>query len=79
MTRDISVMHDLADQGASDMLHRCSYCDHVIPALADEDLAAGLDVKLGLVSDECALICNECTANLIETRMREAAVPDRRR
>ena len=79
MTRDVSVMHDLADQGASDMQHRCSHCDRVIPALADEDLAAGLDVKLGLVSDECALICNECTARLIETQMREAAVPGRRR
>ena len=78
MTRDISVMHDPANQRASDMQHRCSYCDHVIPALADEDLAAGLDVKLGLVSDECAYICNECTANLIETRMREVALSPRR-
>jgi len=52
MTRD--VIHDLANQDASDTQHRCSYCDRVIPALPDEDLAAGLDVKLGLVSDECA-------------------------
>jgi hypothetical protein len=27
------------------------YCDHVIPDLSDEDLAMGLGVKLGLVSD----------------------------
>jgi hypothetical protein len=79
MTRDISVTHDLANQRASDTQHRCFYCDRVIPTLPDEDLSVGLNIKLGLVSDECALICNECTARLIETRMREVAAPLRRR
>jgi len=79
MTRDASVMHDLADHGASDTQRRCSYCERVIPALPDEEVSVGLDVKLGLVSDECALICNACTASLIETRIREAAISPRRR
>jgi hypothetical protein len=79
MTRDVSMMHDLANQSALDTQHRCSYCDRVIPVLPDEDLAVGLNVKLGLVSDECALICNACTARLIETRMHEGLVPGRRR
>ena len=79
MTRDAPVARDPADQGASDTQHRCLYCDRVIPALADADLAVGLDSKLGLVSDECALVCNECTAKLIETRSREAVVTGRRK
>ena len=79
MTRDVSAIHDLANQSASDTRHRCSCCDRIIPLLPDEDLAVGLDVKLGLVSDECALICNACTASLIETRMREVAISPRRR
>ena len=79
MTRDVSAIHDLANQNASDTQHRCSCCDRVIPLLPDEDFAVGLNVELGLVSDECALICNACTASLIETRMREGAISPRRR
>jgi hypothetical protein len=79
MTRDAPLARDPADQGASDTQHRCLNCDRVIPVLADEDLAIGLDPKLGLVSDECALVCNECTAKLIETRSREAVVTGRRK
>ena len=79
MTRDAPIARNPVEQGASDTQHRCLYCDRVIPALADEDLAVGLDSKLGLVSDECALVCNECTAKLIETRSRQAVVTGRRK
>ena len=77
MTRDAPVA--AADRGASDTQHRCLYCDRVILTRPDVDLAVGLDSKLGLVSDECALVCNECTAKLIETRSREAVVTGRRK
>jgi hypothetical protein len=51
-----------------DAPRRCLSCSGIITGLADQHLGIGLNVKLGLVSDECALICNECTARLIETR-----------
>ena len=79
MTRDAPVARDAANQGASDTQHRCLYCDRVIPTLPDVDLAVGLHSKLGLVSDECALVCNECTAKLIEARSREPLVTGRRK
>ena len=45
--------------------HRCASCDGIIADLAD-DGAVGLDARIGLVSDECAFVCNDCTASLIE-------------
>ncbi len=59
------IPHDTIDQHAQ---HRCMCCDGVIANLTDEALSIGLDLRLGLVSDECALICNDCTARLIEAR-----------
>jgi hypothetical protein len=41
----------------------------VIPGLLDEDPSVGLAAKLGLVSEECAFICNDCTAGLIDARL----------
>jgi hypothetical protein len=43
--------------------------------MADDAAEVGLDLRLGLVSDECALICNGCTAKLIEARALQADVP----
>jgi hypothetical protein len=48
--------------------YRCACCDGVIEIGADRDVAVGLSLPLGLVSDECALICNGCTARLIAAR-----------
>jgi len=56
-------------QASSDEQHRCMCCNGVIENLSDETISIGLDLKLGLVSDECALICNDCTAKLAEARM----------
>ena len=47
---------------------RCMSCNGIIAGVADQDLAPGLDIKLGMVSDECGLVCNECTTKLIEAR-----------
>ena len=66
--------HDLSEATAdphADTQYRCLSCNGIIPGLADQDLAVGLDLMLGLVSDACALICNECTAKLTEAQTPE--------
>lgn len=50
--------------------HRCICCGKTIEMAPDKDVAVGLNLALGLVSDECALICNDCTLRLITTRQR---------
>lgn len=45
--------------------HQCICCGGVIDGLSD-DGAVGLDARIGLVSDECAFVCNDCTASLIQ-------------
>lgn len=44
--------------------HRCLCCDGVIDGLAD-DAVIGFDARIGLFTDECAFVCDECTASLI--------------
>ena len=47
---------------------RCVCCAGVIEISPDQDMSLGLNVALGLVSDECALICDGCTSRLIAAR-----------
>ena len=68
MTPHTSLAPEPAGDRGAETRHRCLSCNGIIAGLADQDLAIGLNVKLGLVSDECGLICNECTAKLIESR-----------
>jgi hypothetical protein len=68
MTSHRNVAGVVADPPASERLPRCMCCDGAISDLSDQAGAVGLDLRLGLVSDECALICNDCTAKLIEAR-----------
>ena len=56
----------VTDAFGSTTQHRCLCCNGVITGVPDEDTAIGLSPVLGLVSDECAFICNDCTARLIE-------------
>lgn len=56
---------------------RCVCCAGMIEISADQDMSPGLNVALGLVSDECALICDGCTSRLIAAR--EASKPLGRR
>ena len=46
-----------------------SSCGEIIAELAEQDLAIGPNIELGLLSDECVLLCNECTARLIKARV----------
>jgi hypothetical protein len=57
---------------------RCVCCAGVIEVSPDQDMSLGLNVALGLVSDECALICDGCTSRLIAAREANRS-PARRR
>ena len=52
---------------------RCVCCAGVIEISPDQDMSLGLNVALGLVSDECALICDGCTSRLIGQGGEQAA------
>jgi hypothetical protein len=54
------------DHQAQEPRFVCACCGGVIESVSDETVPSGLDLRLGLVSDECVLICNACTASLIE-------------
>jgi len=74
MTRhDLLGREAAAADSHADTQYRCLSCNGIIPGLADQDLSIGLNMKLGLVSDECALICDECTAKLIEAQAQEGS------
>jgi hypothetical protein len=79
MSRHVAPAYEAVDDRWVDTQHRCLSCNGIITGLAGQDLGIGLNTKLGLVSDECALICNECTAKLIETRAAGGASGARRR
>lgn len=46
----------------------CICCAGAVDISPDQDMSPGLNVTLGLVSDECALICDGCTSQLIAAR-----------
>ncbi|MGY8677233.1 hypothetical protein Q2941_05375 [Bradyrhizobium sp. UFLA05-153] len=75
MNRHGSLGREAATDSWVDTQHRCLSCNGVIAGLAGQDLGLGLDTRFGLVSDECALICNECTARLIEPKLIEPRAP----
>lgn len=56
-----------------DRLPRCICCEGVVQISPDRDTSLGFNLALGLVSDECALICDGCTSRLIAAR--EASKP----
>ncbi|MFT4119918.1 hypothetical protein [Bradyrhizobium sp.] len=79
MSRHAAPAQGAADDRWEGVQHRCLSCHGVIAGVSDQDLGIGLDIRLGLVSDECALICNECTAKLIEARPAASKIVTRRR
>ncbi|WP_128971416.1 hypothetical protein [Bradyrhizobium tropiciagri] len=58
--------------------HQCVCCGGVIDGLTDDD-AVGLDARIGLFTDACAFVCNECTASLIADAARRRQEVVRRR
>ncbi|WP_194456031.1 hypothetical protein [Bradyrhizobium sp. CCBAU 53421] len=44
--------------------HQCECCGGIIDGLVD-DGAIGLEPRIGLFTDACAFVCDECTASLI--------------
>lgn len=59
--------------------HRCLGCGGIIEISSDQDVSAGLNLALGLVSDECALICDGCASRLIAEKQVQKRVVQRRR
>ena len=57
--------------------HQCICCGGIIEVSPDCDLSVGLDLAIGLVSDECALICDGCTSSLIAAA--QASKPEGKR
>lgn len=57
---------------------RCVCCAGVIEVSPDQDMSLGMNVALGLVSDEYALICDGCTSRLIAAREASKPLPRRR-
>ncbi|GKQ52268.1 hypothetical protein [Bradyrhizobium sp. Ce-3] len=49
--------------------HQCACCAGIIDGIIDDD-AIGLDARIGLFTDACAFVCNECTASLIAAAAR---------
>jgi hypothetical protein len=68
MSRHVAPASGAVDERWVEAPHRCLSCNGTIAEQAEQDHGIGLNLRLGLVSDECALICNECTAKLIEPR-----------
>lgn len=58
-------------RSSSNRQHRCICCDGEIDIAPDQDASPGLSLRLGLVSDEYALICDGCAARLAAERLRE--------
>jgi hypothetical protein len=53
-------------------------CGGVIDGLAD-DGAIEFDARIGLFTDECAFVCNDCTASLIAAAARRRQETVRRK
>jgi uncharacterized protein with PIN domain len=79
MARHATTVETVEHATVGEPQHRCMCCDGVIANLSEEAIPTGLDLRLGLVADECALICNACTTKLIEARQHQAPSSSRRR
>jgi len=53
--------------------YQCACCEGIIEGISDQVIPSGLDLKLGIVSDECVLICNACTSRLVEANKARSA------
>ncbi|WFU31006.1 hypothetical protein QA635_31180 [Bradyrhizobium brasilense] len=58
--------------------HQCVCCGGIIDGIVDDD-AIGLNARIGLFTDGCAFVCDECTASLIAAAARRRQEPVRRK
>ena len=79
MSRHKKIANLIVEAPAVERQPRCQCCDGVLSDVSERATAVGLNLSLGLVSDECALICNDCTAKLIEARASRADAPRKSR
>jgi len=70
---------DAFNKPAATQSYRCACCQGIIESLSSETVPSGLYLRLSLVSDECELICNDCTARLVEENRSRARPAERRR
>ncbi len=66
-------------QLVAEQVYRCACCEGVIENIAEDSIPSGLDLRLALVSDECALVCNACTERLIEANRLNVSAANRGR
>ena len=64
-----------AQQVVPEPQYQCACCEGIIENLSSEAIPSGLDLKLSFFADECVLICNACTARLIEANSARPAHP----
>jgi hypothetical protein len=55
-------------------LYRCACCEGIIENLSSDTMPSGPDPRFGFISDECLLICNACTAQLVQANRAQPAV-----
>lgn len=53
--------------------YRCACCEGIIETLSSEAMPSGPDPRFGFISEECLLICNACTAQLVQANKAQAA------
>jgi hypothetical protein len=53
-------------QAASEPRYQCAVCEGIIENLSDEAISSGFDPRIDFFSDECVLICNACTSQLVQ-------------
>lgn len=66
MTHRQAVTGVPGQQALSEPQYQCAVCEGIIENLSDEALPSGLDPRIGFFSDECVLICNACTSQLVQ-------------
>ena len=77
MAHPNAVTNLAGQQPAPEPRYQCAVCEGIIENLSDEAVPSGLDPRFGFIFDECVLICNACTSQLVQAN--QARLADRRR
>ena len=66
-----------SQQTVAEPQYQCACCEGIVENLSSDAIPNGLDLWAGFFSDECILISNACTSQLVAAN--EARPADRRR